>query len=235
MTGLANVRTLVLWDIDLTLLDMRPVNATWFREALLEVTGRELGTVPPMAGRTDRWIAREMLLSVAIEPSDDLIDRLHEVAIRIAGGQRDRMAERGLVLPGVPDVLRELADLDDVVQTLVTGNVRPIAGYKVGAFGLDRYLDLEIGGYGGSSEQRSVLVADALAGAQERHGTAFTGDAVVVVGDTPHDVHAALAHEARAVGVATGSFPADALKAAGAHEVLPDLTDTKRALAAILL
>lgn len=225
------MRTLVLWDIDLTLLDMRPVNATWFRDALREVTGRELGTVPPMAGRTDRWIAREMLLGVDVQPTDELIDRLHAVAVRIAGDHRERMADHGIVLPGVADVLRELAGLDDVVQTLVTGNVRPIAGYKVGAFGLDHYLDLEIGGYGGLSEQRSVLVAEALAGARERHGTQF---AAVVVGDTPHDVHAALAHDARAVAVATGSFGEDALKAAGAHEVLPDLSDTKRALAAIL-
>jgi phosphoglycolate phosphatase len=228
------VRTLVLWDIDLTLVDLRPVGATWFREALLEVTGHELGTVPPMAGRTDRWIAREMLLRVDVEPSDELIDRLHTTAVRIAGDWRGRIADHGIVLPGVADVLRELAELDDVVQTLVTGNVRPIAGYKVGAFGLDQYLDLEIGGYGGTSEQRSVLVAEALSGARERHGAPFEGDAVVVVGDTPHDVHAALAHDIRAVAVATGSFGEDALRAAGAHEVLPDLGDTKRALAAIL-
>lgn len=228
------MRTLVLWDIDLTLLDLRPVRGTWFRQALEEVTGRELGTLPPMAGRTDRWITSEMLLSVGVEPTDELIDRIYEVATRIADGQRDRMAALGIVLPGVADVLRKIAETGDVVQTLVTGNVRPIAGYKVGAFGLDQYLDLEIGGYGGSSEQRSVLVADALEGALRRHGIRFAGDAVVVVGDTPHDVHAALAHDARAVGVATGSYPEEALLAAGAHAVLPDLADTAKALAAIL-
>jgi phosphoglycolate phosphatase len=231
---MSGMRTLVLWDIDLTLLDLRRAGSTWFREALIEVTGREVGTVPPFGGRTDRWIAREMLVGVDVEPTDELIDRLHTAAIRIAGEQRDRMAELGVVLPGVTTVLRKIATRTDVVQTLVTGNLRPIAGIKLAAFGLGEYLDLTIGGYGESSDQRSVLVADALAGAEQQHGTRFEGTSVVIVGDTPHDVHAALAHDARAVGVATGNYAADALLAAGAHVVLPDLADTDHAIATIL-
>ena len=43
-----------------------------------------------------------------------------------------------------------------------------------------------------------------------------------------------LEHDARAVGVATGNYPADALLAAGAHAVLPDLADTERAISTIL-
>jgi len=74
-------------------------------------------------------------------------------------------------------------------------------------------------------------VADALAGATRRHGSR---PAAVVVGDTPLDVHAALAHGARAVGVATGRHPADELLDAGAHAVLPDLADTEQVLATLL-
>ncbi|HEY1575057.1 MAG TPA: haloacid dehalogenase-like hydrolase [Pseudonocardiaceae bacterium] len=228
------MRTLVLWDIDLTLLDLRRLGGGWYREAIRELTGTEIGTMPPFAGRTDRWIARELLLGAGVEPTDEMIDRLHETVTRIAEADRQRVAEVGVVLPGVADLLREIAGRGDVVQTLVTGNLRGIAAIKVAAFDLDDYLDLAIGGYGEVSEERSKLVAEAVAGAGRQHGTRFTGDAVVVVGDTPHDVHAALAHDARAIAVATGSFPADALVAAGAHEVLPDLGDTARALAAIL-
>jgi phosphoglycolate phosphatase-like HAD superfamily hydrolase len=228
------VRTLVLWDIDLTLLDLRPVRALWFRDAVRELTGRELGTPPPMAGRTDRWIVGEMLRGVGVEPSDDLLERLFALAVRNAGAARDQIAERGLVLPGVQDVLRKIAGMGDVVQTLVTGNLRPIAGVKLAAFDLDQYVDLEIGGYGDSSVHRPVLVADALAGAERRYGVRFAGRDVVIVGDTPHDMAAARAHDARAVGVATGHSSADELLAAGADAVLPDLSDTARALAAIL-
>ena len=47
--------------------------------------------------------------------------------------------------------------------------------------------------------------------------------ATVYVGDTPADMQAAVAAGARAVGVATGSFSAAELRAAGAADVLPSL------------
>ena len=56
----------------------------------------------------------------------------------------------------------------------------------------------------------------------------------VVIGDTPLDIAAALSAGARAVGVATGGYPASALRAAGAHAVLTDLSNTAAVLAALL-
>ena len=49
--------------------------------------------------------------------------------------------------------------------------------------------------------------------------------AAVYVGDTPADMRAAVAATAHPVGVATGSFSAADLRAAGAAEVLTSLTD----------
>jgi phosphoglycolate phosphatase len=49
--------------------------------------------------------------------------------------------------------------------------------------------------------------------------------AAVYVGDTPADMAAAAVAGARAVGVATGSFAAAELRAAGATDVLPSLTE----------
>ncbi|HEX4722282.1 MAG TPA: haloacid dehalogenase-like hydrolase [Pseudonocardiaceae bacterium] len=223
--------TLVLWDVDLTLLDLRRMGRGWFHDALVEVTGREPVRPPAFGGRTDRWIAARLLAGVGIPPTDELIAALHDAVVRIAGEQRARIAEFGVVLPGVPEVLAALAARPDVAQSLVTGNLRPVAGFKVDAFDLTRYLDLEIGGYGDVSEVRANLVADAVAGATHRYGVLGS---VVVVGDTPHDVHAALAHDFRAIGVATGRHRADELLAAGAHAVLPDLSDTDRVLTLLL-
>jgi phosphoglycolate phosphatase len=61
----------------------------------------------------------------------------------------------------------------------------------------------------------------------------FGGQSTVLVGDTPLDVAAALATGARAVGVATGSFCAADLAAAGAHALLPGLADASLVLAAV--
>ena len=60
---------------------------------------------------------------------------------------------------------------------------------KVGAFGLERWLDLEAGAYGSDPhERRSDLVAVARERAAARYGEP-TG--AVLVGDTPLDVLAA--------------------------------------------
>ena len=116
---------------------------------------------------------------------------------------------------------------------MLTGNIRALAEVKLGALGLRDLLDLDIGAYGDAHEVRSELVHVARARAAAATGADFGGESTVLVGDTPLDVAAALATGARAVGVATGDYSEADLAAAGAHAVLPNLTDTPRVLAAI--
>jgi phosphoglycolate phosphatase len=112
--------------------------------------------------------------------------------------------------------------------------VPAMARAKLAAFGLDAHLDLDVGAYGDHHEVRAELVHLARARACAAYGREFGGRATVLVGDTPLDVEAALATGARAVGVATGGPAAAELAAAGADVVLPDLTDTAAAVAAIV-
>jgi phosphoglycolate phosphatase-like HAD superfamily hydrolase len=56
---------------------------------------------------------------------------------------------------------------------------------------------------------------------------------LIVIGDTPHDITAARANGAFAVGVATGRNPVDELLACGADAALEDLRDLDRVLAII--
>jgi phosphoglycolate phosphatase-like HAD superfamily hydrolase len=124
-----------------------------------------------------------------------------------------------------------------VHQSVLTGNIRMLAEVKLAALELLNGLDLCIGAYGDDHEDRTELVQVARRRAAAVHGrtpAAFAGTSTVVIGDTPHDVAAALAAGARAVGVATGSHPAADLHEAGAHAVLPDLTDTDAVLKALL-
>jgi phosphoglycolate phosphatase len=124
-----------------------------------------------------------------------------------------------------------------VHQSVLTGNIRPVAEVKLSAVGLRDALDLCIGAYGDDHEVRTELVQVARRRAAAVHGTSaddFEGAATVLVGDTPLDIEAALAAGARAIGVATGASQAADLLAAGAHVVLPDLTDTGQVVRALL-
>jgi phosphoglycolate phosphatase-like HAD superfamily hydrolase len=137
-----------------------------------------------------------------------------------------RFPAEARVLPGAAEALTAFAAHGGVVQSLVTGNLPEISRHKLAAFDLLEHLDLEIGGYGTLSVHRPDLVPHAVGLAAGKHGTPFDADAVVVIGDTPNDVKAALAHGAVSIAVATGLYSADDLRAAGAHVVLPDLADT---------
>ena len=135
-------------------------------------------------------------------------------------------------LPGAAAAVEALAAAG-VRQSVLTGNIRPLAELKLGLAGLGKHLDLDVGAYGDVHEVRAELVPVARQAAAAAYGLDFDGPSTVLVGDTPLDVAAALATGARAVGVATGSFPASDLAAAGAHVVLPDLTDTALLIAAV--
>jgi phosphoglycolate phosphatase-like HAD superfamily hydrolase len=121
-----------------------------------------------------------------------------------------------------------------VVQSVVTGNIREAAYEKLSAFDLLGPIDLEVGGYGCDSGARSVLVRLARERAQVKYTVALPARQVVVFGDTSHDIEAARANGAVAIGVATGSCSAQELVDAGADAVLPSLADTDAVLRAAL-
>jgi phosphoglycolate phosphatase-like HAD superfamily hydrolase len=120
-----------------------------------------------------------------------------------------------------------------VVQSVLTGNTRPSAEIKLKAFGLDRFIDFDIGAYGTDDDTRANLVDIARSRSATTHATAFDGPATVLIGDTPNDVAAALASGARIIAVASGKDSASALADAGATTVLADLSDTTAVLDAI--
>jgi phosphoglycolate phosphatase-like HAD superfamily hydrolase len=196
-----------------------------------------------MAGRTDRAIAREVLALAGLDGHDGM-DGLDQQLLVFQAALNDtapafaaRARQVVTALPGAAAALAGLAALapgQGPVQSLLTGNIRPMAEIKLAAAGLTRHLDLEVGSYGDLHEIRAELVAPARAAAAAAYGQDFGGTATVLIGDTPLDVAAALATGARAVGVATGHFSVADLAAAGAHAVLPDLTGTAAVVSAIL-
>jgi phosphoglycolate phosphatase len=233
-------RLLVLWDVDYTLVDSDGVGRELYGIAFREMFGRPMPQPGSMSGRTDRAIAIEVLGLAGVAEPRQVVDAFHGRMAVHAGGLADLVRQRSRVLPGAAQAVAALArpgpdgDGAGVVQSLLTGNIRPLAEIKLGPLGLTEHLDLDVGAYGDADEVRAELVPLARSRAARAYGHDFGGQATVLVGDTPLDVAAALATGARAVGVATGQFTAAELAASGAHAVLPDLADTGRVVAAIL-
>jgi phosphoglycolate phosphatase len=216
---------LVLWDVDGTLVRTAGNGRFAFEEAFRAVVGREPDPVD-YAGRTDRQIVDIMLGG---RPGD--APRILEELAGALALRKDAMAAECYAYPGVPQVLEALHRRDDVINSLLTGNIQANAVVKVSAFGLEPWLDFEVGAYGSDPhEERSDLVAVARERAAAKYGEP-TG--AVLVGDTPLDVRAAREAGARAVAVATGFADPEALRASGPDAYLDDLSDTDAAVAAI--
>ncbi|MDQ3320675.1 MAG: HAD family hydrolase [Actinomycetota bacterium] len=225
---------LVLWDIDGTLLDSGGAGPAAFPDAFERVVGRRPRELAPMSGRTDWDIALDILERNGVEDVDALWPAYAEALAEALAAREGEMTAEGRALPGVREAIGALEEADGVVQTLLTGNIKPNAATKLRAFGLNGLLDLEIGAYGSDDRRRPALVAVARERAQARHGVELAPEEIVLIGDTPRDVEAGHANGARVVGVATGQFTAADLEEAGADAVLADLRDTPAVLAAVL-
>ena len=225
--------TLVLWDIDHTLIETRGVGGEIYAEAFRAVTGHPLDEMPALAGRTEPVIFREALKAHGIADTGDLYNQFADEQARGYAAHTGEMRRRGRALPGAADALRALADRPDVIQSILTGNTRPAAEIKLRTFGLDRYLDLDVGAYGTDDDTRANLVKIARQRAEAARGVRFDPPSTVLIGDTPNDVAAARDGGARIIAVATGSDSAEDLASAGADTVFEDLTHTDDLLAVI--
>jgi phosphoglycolate phosphatase len=221
----------VLWNVDLTLVDVAKVTRAAFAEAFGKVTGRPLVQLPQMAGRTEPEIFFDALALNGVNLRDGAeSERLlapfgAELATSLAA-RRDLLTTQGQSLPGAAESLAAVAGLPDVVQSVLTGSSRPNATLKLRVFGLDGYVDLTIGGFAGSDPYpKGALLQVVRQRAEEKYGVPFAERASVYIADSPRDVEAARIAGARPLAVASGRATTAELRDAGADAVLPDLTD----------
>jgi phosphoglycolate phosphatase len=228
----------VLWNIDLTLVDVSRITRAAYAEAFQQVTGRRLVQLPQFAGQSESEIFFDALARNEAVPSgaggDALLEPFCEALASAFTARRGDLTEQGRLLPGAAEAVQTLASRPDVVvQSVLTGTIRPNAETKLAAFGLARFFDFEVGGYGSESYPKGALVMRARGLAAEKYGRVFTERNTVYIGDSVRDVAAAKGGGAQSVAVASGRSTQSDLRAAGADLVLPDLSDVPAVLRGI--
>lgn len=222
-----DMELIVLWDIDHTLIENAGVSKEIYAAAFSALAGRPPTGPARTEGRTDRLIMRELFVRHGLsEPGWTVV----EAALARAGEARlEVLGERGIVLPGVREALKVASAHDGWVSSVLTGNIAANARVKLSAFHLDPLLDLSVGAYGADAEQRPDLVGVARERAQCLRGVRDDVP-VLLVGDTPRDVEAALVTGSGIIAIASGVHSPEELATAGADVVLPDLSDTAQLL-----
>ncbi|MGC8627917.1 MAG: HAD family hydrolase [Acidimicrobiales bacterium] len=220
------VQRLLLFDIDGTLVQAGEIGRAVFDRAVGAVLGRAPSGRVQMSGKTDPQIVREYLAMDGAGAYGQLPVVLKQLEAELANAAGELEA-RGSPCQGVPELLAALSADPRLHLSVLTGNIQPNAIVKLSAFGLQHWLDLEVGAYGSDSEDRTALVPIALSRLAERRGAYLRSSDVWVIGDTPRDYECAKAVGARCLLVATGRFGVPELSRLGAEVVVENFTSTE--------
>lgn len=204
---------LLLFDIDGTILDCGGAGFGALSSGLIsEFDLHDRADAMPelqLAGATDALIARQLFAAFEIEDTPEHRERFfssYTKNLRQRFGANGREAR---LLPGVRQLLEELAADENTHLGLLTGNIEDGARIKLSHFDLDHHF--EFGAFGDDAEHRDLLGPIALDRARHHAEVPFEPDHAVVIGDTPKDIACARAAGMKVVAVATGHFTRDQL------------------------
>ena len=224
--------SLLLWDIDGTLVYMDRAGERALLIAIRELYGRDLGEHLPvdLRGRTDTSICRDLLafLEVPVTPGEEA--RFRAAYLDLLPTTLPMVKPH--IKPGIPEALEAVHAHPEIHQALLTGNLREGARLKLSYLGLWHYF--EFGAFADDSHIRDELGPFALARAKEKLGIAFPPERVFIIGDTPHDVACGKAIGAKTIAVATGSFTVAQLEAEKPTHTFADFSDTEALLRVIV-
>lgn len=207
--------TVLLFDIDGTLVTTGGAGRLAIERAFEALFGRpDACRHFRFDGMTDWAIARRAIEFLGLEPNEAQIRQLFEVYIdHLERTVHEIDASCYRVHPGMIAALEAAHELGMAVG-LGTGNIRRGAQIKLERVNLFHRFDF--GGFGDDAEKRPALIEVGARRGASQLGLTLAETRTVVIGDTPHDVTAALSIGAQCLAVATGSYTTAQLIEAGA-------------------
>jgi phosphoglycolate phosphatase-like HAD superfamily hydrolase len=217
---------LYLFDIDGTLLLSGGAGSRALDRAFQQRFGLPgaMRSIDP-SGKTDTIILEE-LFAVALGRAPTAAELDEMIALYLPLLAAELVDSPGFrIMPSAIETLDFLAGRGNgLILGLATGNVREAARLKLERAGL--WPRFALGGFGCDHRERPRLVERAIERACAHSGVAsLDPNQVVVVGDTPLDIHAARACGVRAVAVATGFAARSDLAACAPDAVLDTLAE----------
>lgn len=225
----------VLFDIDGTLLRTEGAGRRAMEQALRLAYGTIGDPGYRYDGKTDRQIVREQMRAAGLPDAviDPQLELVLDLYVSHLAADLARNPAQAVPCAGITPLLERLAASDRVLLGLLTGNIERGARAKLQAIALP-FDQFRANAFGCDHEVRAELPAVARHRAQRLLGREIAGDQLVIIGDTPADIHCGRALNVRAIGVATGRFGVEELASHEPAAVFPSLADTDAVLEAIL-
>jgi len=215
--------TLVLWDIDGTLLETAGEGKRAFYATLDAMFPGRSWPELEMAGRTDFGIWHELAAAggLADPPPFSVFGEKYGMVMAEFFAARPPTA-----LVGALELCRRIDGHPGFHNGLVTGNFFLGTKVKLQALGVWDLFTLDgqpVGGYGDHHPDKGPLACHALEDWNRRYPSRKAK--AVVVGDTPEDVRSAKVAGIACLGVATGRFSTSELLECGADAAVQNLSD----------
>jgi len=216
---------LLLFDIDGTRLLTGGAGLRAMIRAGREVFGAALSwDGVEMSGGLDPMLVGEAAARSSLQTDRESLEAFRRSYIVFLPEELERGGSDVRTMPGIHEVLVRLREREDVVLGLLTGNYAEGAALKLRAVGIEPAW-FTVTAFGDEAASRPELVAVAAGRLAARAGRASEPSRYIIIGDSPRDIDCALRNGCFAFGVATGKFGVEALRTAGAHRVVQDLSD----------
>lgn len=196
--------SLVVWDVDGTLI---PADLRWLRRAVARTYRiQEDAVVFParrVHGYTDESIVVDTAVCSGIQPelAEAGIPRFYDVLTQVMAEGRVELARDQPAYPGAAETIKALHHHGSI-QTVLTGNLRAAAEVKLSVTELDRFVDLNIGGFGSDARDRLELPAVIARRFEQRYHQPLDPRYTVLIGDAPNDIATARHAGFHAVAIA---------------------------------
>ena len=210
----------ILFDIDGTLTTSSGAGAGAMATTVDQLFGFTEFPEISMHGRTDKSILHELFAAIDVAHDGTFEEFNQQYLLNLPQSLEDRNAR---LLPGVKDLLGELAGLEHIELGLLTGNLKQAAEIKLRHVGIDHFFSF--GGYGDLHADRNDVAVEAVENARGTIGDRFSPEHVWVIGDTANDIRCARHVGAKVIAVETGGVSANSLAEASPDLQLSDLTD----------
>lgn len=216
--------TVLLFDIDGTLITTGGAGRRAMERAFEVRHGRADACAQfRMDGMTDRLIARTGLRAIGADDSEAAIDALLDAYLDVLAQEVAKIEDTRYRLHAGMAAALDAAAARGCAVGLGTGNLREGARVKLERVRV--WHRFGFGGFGDDHEDRAALIRRGAERGAAALGVSLDIARVVVIGDTPKDVAAALAIGAECLGVGTGGHTATDLLACGATFAFPNLAE----------
>ena len=219
---------IILFDIDGTILQTNGAGTRAANRAFENIYGiSEAMTRIDAAGKTDHLILQEIFMNeLNRDFSQQEAEELYKLYIPFL--EEETGKSETTVMPGIPKLLENLSNRDDMVLGVATGNIEQGAWIKLKSAGLDHHFDF--GGFGSDSHIREHLIRKALERAKDHIEKNTKIKDTFVIGDTPYDINHGRAAGAVTVGVATGSYSREQLQEHNPDHLFDDFNNLETVL-----